>query len=198
MGKESLFVWLSLLAVFMNLFVLKQITLFGLHVTASDALSVGYLLGLNLIQEFFGTKQARKSIWISFFSSILFLVLSSIHLAYRPNEFDHTQEHFIVLLASMPRFILASLTSFLIVQLIDLAFFSFLKEKLQGKYLTLRMIAALILFQSLDTILFSYLGLYGLVASIRDVIFLSLFVKGILILCTTPFVAFSKRLIHDV
>ena len=87
-GKELMIAWLSLLAVAMNLFVLKQITLFGLCVTSSDALAVGYLLGLNLIQEFFGGKTARKTVWISLFISASFVLLSQIHLAYTPNHYD--------------------------------------------------------------------------------------------------------------
>ena len=51
-GKEVMIAWLSMLVVAMNLFVLKQITLFGLCVTSSDALGVGYLLGLNLIIKY--------------------------------------------------------------------------------------------------------------------------------------------------
>jgi uncharacterized integral membrane protein (TIGR00697 family) len=93
-GKELLISWLSLLAVAMNLFVLKQITLFGLSVTSSDALGVGYLLGLNLIQEFFGRKTARQTVWISLFIASGFVLLSQIHLAYAPNRYDLAQSHF--------------------------------------------------------------------------------------------------------
>jgi len=192
-GKEAMVAWLCLLAVAMNLFVLKQITLFGLSVTSSDALAVGYLLGLNLIQEFFGRRFARKSIFISLFISCSFVFLSQIHLFYLPNQFDLTHSHFISLFRPMPRLILASLISFVIVQLFDLAFFSFLREKTAGKYLTARVTVALIFSQTLDTILFSYFGLYGLVSSVIHVICLSLAIKGIIIFLSAPFVALSRK-----
>lgn len=196
-GKQALIIaWLSLLAIAMNLFVLKQINLFGLHVTASDALAVGYLLGLNVMQEFFGKKSARQAIWISFFISASFVLLSKIHLAYLPNDFDFSQAHFSSLFAPMPRIIAASLFSFLIVQLIDLEFFGFLRNKTSGKYLALRTTLSLSLAQIMDTLLFSFLGLYGIVGNIVHILFLSLAVKGVVILLTIPFVSLSKKVIR--
>ena len=194
-GKELMVAWLCILAVVMNLFVLKQITLFGLSVTSSDALAVGYLLGLNLIQEFFGRAFARKCVWISLFTSCGFVLLSQIHLLYAPNQFDLSQPHFIFLFNPMPRIIFASLFSFLTVQLFDLTFFSFLREKTAGKYLTSRIALALVISQTLDTLLFSYLGLYGIVASLTHIICLSLAVKGVVILLSTPFVSLSKKIV---
>ncbi len=197
-GIETMIAWLCLLGVVMNIFVLKQITLFGLCVTASDALAVGYLLGLNLIQEFFGRSQARKCVWISFFVGCAFIVLSQIHLRYQPNAFDNTQSAFSALLNPAPRIFLASIFSFLTVQFIDLSFFSFLRKKTSGKFLTARTILALILSQTLDTLLFSFIGLYGLVSSVTDIMILSLAVKGIVILLSAPFVALSKKVVRHV
>ncbi len=192
-GKEAISAWLGVLAVAMNLFVLKQITLFGLHVTASDALSVGYLLGLNLIQEFFGSKQARKAIWISLFIAAAFVLLTQIHLLYPPNTNDTTQLHFSTLFQPMPRLICASLFSFLVAQWIDLIAFSFFKEKFKGAFFPLRTLMTLFLSQICDTLLFTFLGLYGLVASLSDVIIFSLCIKAVVILCSTPFAVLSKK-----
>ena len=194
-GKEMMIAWLCMLAVAMNLFVLKQINLFGLSVTASDALAVGYLLGLNLMQEFFGQNIARKTVWISFFVSIGFIVLSQIHLAYAPNLYDCAHPHFSFLFSPMPRIIVASLTSFLVIQFVDLAFFGFLRAKSGGKYLVGRTALALIVSQTLDTLLFTFLGLYGLVANLGHIMLLSMVVKGVVILLATPFVQLSKKMV---
>lgn len=193
LGREAMVGWLCLLAVAMNLFVLKQINLFGLSVTSSDALGVGYLLGLNLIQEYFGREQARKTVWISLFVACAFLVLSQIHLLYLPNRFDQAQPHFVFLLSPMLRILAASLFSFLVVQLVDLRFFAHLRARTGGKYLAARTTATLLLSQTLDTLLFSFLGLYGTVGSVADIILLSLAVKAIVICLSAPFVTLSKR-----
>jgi queuosine precursor transporter len=197
-GIEIMIAWLCLLAIAMNLFVLKQITLFGLNVTPSDALTVGYLLGLNLIQEFFGRTVARKCVWVTLFISCGFVLLSQIHLLYIPNQFDLKHSHFVSLFYPMPRLFFASLFSFLIVQFFDLAFFGFLRKKTEGKYLVARTTVALLLSQTFDTLLFSYLGLYGLVASVPHIIYLSLAVKGVVIFLSTPFVLLSKKVMRNV
>lgn len=197
LGKEAMMAWLALLAVTANLFVHKQITLFGLSVTCSDALAVGYLLGSNLIQEFFGREPAKKSIWIAFSLSIAFVLLASVHLNYIPNHFDQTQEHFSILLKPMPRMIGASLFSFLIVQLIDISFFAYLRNKMGGKYLTFRVMMCATCAHGLDTLLFSILGLYGVIASITDVMLFSFSIKCLVTLVASPFVMLSRKIVHS-
>ena len=195
LGKEAMLAWLCLLAVAMNLFVLKQINLFGLNVTASDALGVGYLLGLNLTQEYFGRPYARRTIGITLFIACAFLILSQIHLLYVPNHFDMAQSHFVFLFRPMLRILAASLFSFLVVQCVDLSFFAFLRRQTGDQYLTMRTMAALLMAQTLDTLLFSFLGLYGDVASVTDIIFLSLGIKVIVIVLSAPFVTLSKKMV---
>lgn len=189
---ELMIAWISLLTITMNLFVMKQITLFGLDVTSSDALAIGYLLGLNLIQEFFGKKMAQRSVAISFFISLSFVILSYIHISYTPNEYDTSQTHFILLLRQVPRIFIASLISFLVVQCIDINFFGFLRKKTNGRFLVGRTVLSLLLSQTLDTFLFSFLGLYGIVNNLGHIIFLSLAIKGSCIACAAPFVSLAK------
>jgi len=184
---------LSLLALLANLFVLKQTTLFGLSVTCSDALAVGYLLGLNLTQEFFGRALARKAVMISLLMTCSSLLLTQIHLLYLPNAYDVMHPHYRALLAPYPRLIFASLTAFALVQFFDLTFFAYLRRKTQGNLLTLRTVTTLILSQTLDTLLFSFLALYGLVENVWHVIALSLIIKGIVIACSTPFITLSRH-----
>ncbi|NGX54432.1 MAG: hypothetical protein KR126chlam2_00042 [Chlamydiae bacterium] len=191
-GREALVAWLALLIVAVNLFVLKQITLFGLSVTCSDALAVGYLLGLNLIQEFFGQKFARKTVWTTFFISISFLCLSLIHLAYHPNGFDTTHSHFLALFTPMPRIIFASLFTFLLVQFFNITLFSWLTSRTSFAGRTL---ISLLASMVLDTLLFSFLGLYGIAANLLHVILFSLAVKSLAGLLSAPFVLLSKRVI---
>lgn len=202
LGRSYIVAWLALLAVAMNIFVLKQIHLFGFNVTASDGLAVGYVLGLNLIQEFFGPKSARECVWISLFVSIGFVILSQIHLLYSPSFYDTSQPHYTFLLKPIPRLMGASLLSFGCVQFLDLAFFKYLRKKMNGRLLMLRTFLSMVLSQSFDTLIVSFLALYGQVASIGDVIIFSLLIKVVAITLATPFVAFSKNLspnkAHDI
>jgi queuosine precursor transporter len=197
LGKEAMIAWISLLALASNLFILKEITIFGLNATCTDSLAVGYLLGLNLIQEFFGQKAAKKTVWIAFFVVFAFLCLSFFQLSYKPSRFDDSQNHYSFLLQPIPRILVASLASFFLIQLMDLSFFAYLRKKFDGKYFPLRAILSSFLAESIDTILFTYLALYGTYESLGQLIIISFTIKVLTIFFSSPFLLFSKRFIYE-
>ena len=67
LGSYGLVAFICIQCILANLFVIKQITLFGYTATCSDAFTVGATLGLNLLQEYFGKNITKKTIWINFF-----------------------------------------------------------------------------------------------------------------------------------
>lgn len=195
LGKEALSIWICLQALFANLFVLKQIILFGFTVTASDVFAVGGILGLNLMQEFYGPKQSKKTTTSCFYCLVLFAFLSKIHLLYTPSSEDVTQSSYTLILNQAPRLLAASLIVFFIVQKIDIRLFSKLRSSLNTSSLALRNLISISTSQLIDTILFTFIGLYGLVASLSDVIIVSFFIKVIVIACLTPISLLAKRYI---
>lgn len=192
LGKGALTAWVAIQALIANLFVLKQITLFGFDVTASDAFVIGSLLGLNFLQEYFGKAEAQKATWICFFFMFFFAIVSQLHLLYTPSQHDTMHPAFLALLTPSPRLMIASMSVFFLVQQFDVRFFSMLKNRFPQANFALRAAVALIVSQFLDTVLFSFLGLYGIVASVIDIIFLSFAVKLIVIFCFTPFIRWAK------
>jgi uncharacterized integral membrane protein (TIGR00697 family) len=194
LGKEALISIICLCGILANIFVLKQIDLFGLTVTASDAYMVGCILGLNLLQEYYGKDITRRAIITNFMLLIFYLLLASIHLAFIPSSYDNSHLHFVALLAPMPRIILASFTSYFTVQYIDYYFYGFLKWLCNNKWLIARNVLSLCLSQGIDTVLFSFLGLYGMVNSLRSVILFSFAIKVIVISCTAPCIWLSKKI----
>ncbi len=192
LGKEALIAWVAIQALIANLFVLKQITLFGFDVTASDAFAIGSLLGLNFLQEYFGKEAAQKATWVCFFSMIFFTFVSQLHLLYSPSQYDTTQPAFETILTQSPRLLAASMAVFFIVQRIDIRFFLFLKQSMPNSGFALRSAIALIISQFLDTFLFSFAGLYGIVASVANVILISFAVKLVVIFCSTSMLKWAK------
>lgn len=186
LGKEALVSLICIQAILSNIFVSKQIILFGLFATCSDAFSVGSSICLNLLQEKFGKEIAKKAIYISFFTLLFYLVMSQIHLWYMPASVDFMQEHYQLLLGQMPRIIIASLVAYFISQQTDRALYGFINEKLQWKNFILKNYASLLTSQLLDTILFSFLGLYGSVENVWHIIFLSYIIKVVTIIVITP------------
>jgi uncharacterized integral membrane protein (TIGR00697 family) len=192
LGKGALTAWVAVQALIANLFVLKQITLFGLDVTASDAFAVGSLLGLSFLQEYHGKEEARKATWVCFFFMVFFAAVSQLHLLFKASPHDNTAEAFNLLLAPTPRLAMASLGVFFIVQQIDVRFFALLKNKFPHLDFAYRTALVLVLTQFLDTVLFSYAGLYGIVVSMIDIIFVSFLVKLSVIFLVTPVIKWAK------
>lgn len=193
LGVLGLTVLVSLQTVFANIFVVKQIQLFGLSVTCSDVYIVGSLLALNLLQEFFGKESAKRAVRISLFSALFFIAMVQMHLWYMPNSEDVTHASFLQIFASTPRIVIASLAVFFLVQQIDLRLFAWMQKKLQGRHLPLRVGISLALSQTIDTVLFSFAGLYGIVASVLAIIVVSLPIKFLSIACSAPFTALCRK-----
>lgn len=191
-GKEALVAWISIQALIANLFVLKQVTLFGLDVTASDAFMIGSLLGLNFLQEYFSQEEAAKATKICFFFMLFFILVSQLHLLYQPISADVAQSAFLTLLSPSPRLMIASIAVFFIVQQVDIRFFAFLKKTFTRTNFAVRAAIALVFSQFLDTVLFSLAGLYGIVESLFDIMLMSFIIKLIVIFCFTTCVRWAK------
>lgn len=193
LGKEALISLLCLQGILANLFVVKQISLFSFHVTASDVFAVGGIFTLNLLQEYFGKQYARKAILINFILILFYLGMTQFHIAYSPSVFDTMHSHYHYIFQFMPRLITASIATYLIVQLTDTYLYQFLQTIFNGRNFALRSFISVSCSQFLDTILFSFLGLYGIVASITDIILVSFIIKMITISLVSSFIALTKK-----
>lgn len=178
-------------AIFANLFVVKQISLFGFSVTCSDVFAIGGILGLNLFQEKYGREESNQVVKASFLGLLFFMLMSKIHLLYHPLFSDHTHDAFEIVLSQTGRITIASIGVYWIVQKLDVWLFALLKTIFTS--LSIRVGISLILTQFFDTVLFSYVGLYGLVESMFDVIFLSFLVKCIIIFCCVLFTKLMRK-----
>jgi queuosine precursor transporter len=197
-GKESLIALVSLYGILANLFVTKQITLFTFNATASDAFSVAAILGLNILQEYFGAALAKKAIWINFLCLIVYTLAAYLHLSYIPSSYDTMQHHFYALLQAMPRITLASISIFLVVQYLDRFLYGVLQDKFGHRHFLLRNYASLIICQLIDTVLFSFVGLYGIVENIGTIVVVSYVIKVFAIMISNPWLALSKKIYKDI
>lgn len=193
MGSGALSCLVVLQGVLANIFVVKQMSLFGWTVTCSDVFAIGGILGLNLLQETWGKEVASKAINNSFLCLVFFAAMTQIHLFYEPSLFDGTQKSFELIFSSSLRIVVASITAYYIVQKLDVEIFAFLKKIFSGRLLSIRLLCSLLFSQLIDTVLFSFLGLYGLVESLLDIIVMSYLVKCVIIASSSTFVATTKR-----
>lgn len=193
LGREALTAYVSLLFVIANIFVIKQIQLGGYNATGADAFIIGISFSINLLQEYWGEETARKAIMISFACSALYLIMTFIHLAYQPAAFDTSQVHFVYLMQHSARIIIASFTSYSITQTADTYLYAFTKKITQGRFFVLRNYISMFTSQLFDTILFSFLGLYGIVNNLGHIIVISYLIKVAAVLLSTPFMIFARK-----
>jgi conserved hypothetical integral membrane protein len=184
--------WVSLLSIIMNIFVLKQIVLFGFEVTAADVYVIGLFSCLNCAREFWGKEIAKKIIFVSWCNTLAFLLLTQFHLYLVPSPGDVSQPHYEALFSPSLRIVSASIVSTMTVQFVDFKVFGWLKRRSQGRVFGLRSAVSVAFAQILDTGIFSFLGLYGLVANLFDVMLFSLLSKGVALLLASPCVALAK------
>lgn len=197
-GAIILVAWIALQSILANLFVLKQISLFGANITCSDAFAIGSIFGLNLLREYVGKEWATLALKTSIWLMLFFAAMSQLHLLYIPSSYDSSHDAYQTLLSASPRLILASLLTFYAVQTLELRLFAYLKHRLPTLPFVIRNITSTTLCQALDTALFSFLGLYGLISCLTSVMLMSFLTKLLIIALMGPLLHFSKRCLPHV
>lgn len=192
MGQVALASFVVLEAVLANLFVIKQIELFGLSVTASDSFIIGSMLGLALYQEIFG-KDASKKLGLVTFGSLFFVTLASLcHLWLIPSAHDQSQSHYHFILSQAPRIAISSLAAYFLSSRSDVILFAFLKKTFSRFSFHRRAFISTLLTQALDTVAFSFFALYGIVDNIFHIIIFSFTIKA---LCLTLYLTIQPVLL---
>ncbi|MFC1655785.1 queuosine precursor transporter [Patescibacteria group bacterium] len=197
-GFHWLLALIAVQAVLMNIFVLKMMNIFTLEVTGGNVLYASIFLGTDIICEHFGKEKARQAVWIGFFASIFLIVMSQLIILYTPSVLD--EGNFLhgtlsTIFETTPRIVGTSMVSYLISQHLDISIFNFIKKATKGRFLWLRNNVSTLVSQLIDTIFFTFVGLYGIVANAENVWQIILFtylLKVIIALLDTPFIYLSK------
>ncbi len=187
-GSGCLYAFTALCWVLGNLFVLKEATLFSLDVITSDAFAVGANIGVTLLREYYGEKEAEKAIYTGIYMALFFLCTSQLLLWYAPNMHDCAHPHFLALFERMPRIVISSFGVALISMTMNLALFN-LFNKIYKFSFHFSSMASLSIAQFLDTALFGFIALSGNVASLTNIICFSYLVKVISIAIAIPLIS---------
>ncbi len=179
--------------VLMNLFVTKQMILCGLTATTADALGIGAVLGINLLREYYGASIARRTVYISFAIVIFYTIITWLQLAYVPSACDVQQQHFVAILGHMPRILGASLFTYMLVESLEYYLYDYFKRAYNGRYFIARNYGVVLVTQLLDTVLFTFLGLHGVVSNLYEIITVSYLIKAVTVLCMTPLLVVCKK-----
>lgn len=159
LGKMYVFILIAVYSILMNIFVLKQMNLFGFVVTGGNALYGAIFLMTDMLSEHYGKKDALRSVWIGFGVSAIFVMATQVLLAFVPNELDFAQPHLQALFSITPRILFGSMLAYLIAQSFDVWAFLQIKKWTNSKWLWLRNNGSTMVSQLIDTLIFTSVGL---------------------------------------
>jgi uncharacterized integral membrane protein (TIGR00697 family) len=126
---------------------------------------------------------------------LFFAAMSHMHLWYAPSACDTTHTAYSAILTPSFRLFTSSISVFLLTQNLDIRLFKLLKDKIPALPFAVRSGLSTTCTQLVDTVLFSLLGLWGLVSSIGEIICISFLIKCIIISLLTPLIACIKRIV---
>lgn len=172
-----------------NILGTKIITVFGMQMpSATIAYAVTYLV-TDVVGEIYGKREADYLVLIGFASLIVSTLLIRLALVL-PSKDDTTAFNFVF--NSTTRVIIGSLSGYIVSQTMDVFIFHKIKNS-TIKYKFIRNNVSTIVGQFFDTVIFSFVGFYGVVPKIGTLIWGVFMAKSIIALCDTPFFYFLTR-----
>jgi len=205
-GKSGLFAWIAMGTILANIQVLKSVDFdLGIITIAATLGNIMYgtlFLVTDALGEKYGHKDAKKAVYIGFFSLISMVIVMQISLLFEPNAFDFAQSALETIFGIVPRIALASLIAYGISQMLDVHLFKFLKERTTEKELWKRNIGSTVISQLIDTIIFvpiAFLLIGGIPGGYPNEIVWEIFwttyiIKVAVAAIDTPFVYLIKKI----
>ncbi len=207
LGKIYIFALIAIYSLTMNIFVLKQFTIFGFMAGGGNALYGAIFLLTDLLSEHYEKKDAFKAVILGFFTIIVFVILTQSLLLYVPNNYDFAHEHLSALFSLIPRILFGSLFAYIIAQSLDVFIYDKIKIWTNGKYLFLRNNGSTLISQFVDTVLFTAIGMTNFSflpfdgvfqpSQFWEIVLLTYFLKVIVALIDTPFIYLSYKFLPE-
>lgn len=146
-----------------NLLETKQISVFGLSLTGGlIVFPVSYIIN-DCVCEVWGYKKARLLIWVGFAMNFFFVSMGAICDWIPGAPYWHNDVGFHAVFGLAPRVAAASFVAFLLGSFANAYVMSKMKLHDEGKHFSLRAILSTIAGESIDSVIFFPLALYGVV-----------------------------------
>jgi queuosine precursor transporter len=144
-----------------NVTASKPVQLGGIVVPAAIFIYALTFTLIDLINESFGKKGARKVILTALLANVLLAVYAQVCVLLPAASFYKGQEAFAGVLGSTPRIVFASLSAYLISALLDAEIFSFWRTHVQGPK-WVRVLVSNALSTGVDSVIFITLAFHGI------------------------------------
>ena len=196
-GKTGLYAWIAAATIIANIEVLKCVDIFSMALTLGNVTYGTIFLATDILNEKYGTKAARKGVFIGFFTLSIFVILSQTDLLYIPNAADFAHPAMQTLFSIIPGMCFASMFAYFCSNLLDVSLYALIRKHFPSDgFLWMRNNGATIISQFFDTVLFTCIAFCGIFT--RDVLFelilTTFIIKIIIAVSDTPFLYISKKI----
>lgn len=193
--REGLYVWLSIAIILANITVCKMIDIFHYTTSLGNVLFASIFLATDIMSEKYSEKDAKKGVYISVFSGIIFIIVTQLTLLFIPSSEDVVHDAMRVLFTISIRTMFASMFMFFISNMLDIKLYNYLKKKIPEK-MWLRNNISTILCNCIENYFFNTLAFIGIfpMSVIISIATTTTVIEIIIALCDTPFLYLSKRL----
>lgn len=180
----------ALIAVYLttNVIAAKQADLFGFVVTAGT-LTFPFVLVLgDVISEIYGYRRSRQVIFSGFFAMIFFVVITQLALLLPSAPNWSNQSDYEKVLGIIPRIIFASLTTYIVSDLVNAFIMSRMKIIQKGKGFASRAVFSTVVAQAVDGLVFYPLAFWGIIPTtvLIEIFFTSWIIKVALEVIALP------------
>lgn len=195
-GRDGLYALVVAAVIVANVQVTKTVVLFGLTATLGNVLYGSVFLATDVLSEVYGTREARRCVWLGFVAMVLTVLWMQIALWYVPGPDDFAHDALSTVFGLMPRVAAGSLVAYLVSQHHDISAFHFWRRKTQGRLLWLRNCASTMVSQAIDSVLFCFIALWGVyeLHTWLEILATTYLLKFAVALLDTPFVYLAVRI----
>ena len=200
-GKWGLVMWIPISVIVANIQVIQTVELFGLVATLGNIVYATSFLVTDILSENYGKEEAKKAVWIGFFSLISMTLLMNLALEFLPLEGDEfagiTHEATSTIFSLMPRIAIASLAAYLLSQRHDVWAYHFWKKRFSKEnQIWLRNNLSTMISQLIDSVVFVAIAFWGEYewAVLLEIFITTYFLKWIVAAADTPFVYWGKKI----
>ena len=200
-GKWGLIAWIPVSVIVANIQVVQTLDLFGLAATLGNVVYATSFLVTDILSENYGKQEARKAVWIGFFSLISMTVLMNIALLFHPLDGDDFAVEIHGALTSifslMPRIAVASLAAYLLSQRHDVWAFHFWRKRFpRDGQLWLANNLSTMVSQLIDSAVFVLIAFLGVFEGklLFEIFITTYFLKWIVAAADTPFVYWARAI----
>lgn len=192
---RRLFVGIIINLILIAVFGGKLVSIFGFTSNVGNLFYAAVFLGVQLTLEYYGRKDAIRSVWVSFFAVNFFVLMGQVVLGFQVESASNELAGALkVVFGVVPRVMIASLFGLILSQYVNIYIYDFVRRRAGEARLWLRSLTAVIGGQFVDSLLFSSIAFWGLmpISAVVGVMAVGFAIKVAIGVMALPFLHMSR------